>query len=240
MTRHQLRPEDATWISTGTLSNPVQYIQFIITGTYPPAEGLLAWNDTDGTLNLGMPGGNVALQIGQESLLRCTNKSGGNILNGQAVYIDGAQGSRPTIKLAKADTESTSYSVGLATENINDNNSGYVTTFGLVRDVNTSAFTAGDLLWISATTAGGLTKTRPIAPNHAEKAGVCLFSNASSGIIFIDPDVGFELNELHDVLITGSTSGDVLQYNSSSGTWMNSNSVTILNDAPPTFLLMGG
>jgi len=44
------------------------------------ASGRLVWNNEDGTLDLGLKGGNVTLQIGQEQLARVVNKTGANLL----------------------------------------------------------------------------------------------------------------------------------------------------------------
>ena len=45
-------------------------------------EGHLHWDGDEGTLSVGMPGGNVTLQIGQEFLVRVRNNSGADIPNG--------------------------------------------------------------------------------------------------------------------------------------------------------------
>jgi hypothetical protein len=49
------------------------YIQFDTTWADGTAEGRLQWNIDDGTLEVGMPGGNVNLQIGQELIYRARN-----------------------------------------------------------------------------------------------------------------------------------------------------------------------
>lgn len=153
------------------------------------AEGKLTWNVDDGTLQVGMPGGDVNLQIGQEQLLRATNQSGGNFTNGQVVYIEGAQGSRPTIDLAQADNHITAgNTIGILTEDIDNGDSGYVTTYGLVRDIDTSAFSAGDVVWLSATVAGAYSGTRPNLPDYRIRLGYVLFSNVSSGVILFDKE----------------------------------------------------
>jgi len=60
----------------------------------------MTWNDTDGTVDIGMKGGNVTLQVGQEQLVRVVNKSGVNLLEStyNAVKIFGAQGNRIKVK----------------------------------------------------------------------------------------------------------------------------------------------
>ena len=41
--------------------------------------------------------------------------------------------------------------------------------------------------------------------------------------IFVKPQNGYELEELHNVLITNPQNGQVLKYNSTLGLWVNSN-----------------
>lgn len=53
----------------------VDWIQFDTTYVDGFVEGRLQWNSDDGTLEVGMPGGNVNLQIGQETLVRVRNAS---------------------------------------------------------------------------------------------------------------------------------------------------------------------
>lgn len=182
----------------------------------------LVWNDTDGTLNLGLKGGNVVLQLGQEEVLRVLNTTGSTLTPGQVVYIVGASGSRPTVALAQANDEPTSTKViGFVAESIANNAQGFVTTAGLLRDVNTSAFAEGAVLWLSATTPGAITSTKPTAPNHGVLVGYCVRANASNGIIYVMVQNGYELDELHDVLITSLANNNMLKWDAGSSVWRN-------------------
>lgn len=168
----------------GIRISTVSYLDFDLAASIEMLEGRLSWNPDDGTLNMGMPGGVVNLQIGQEQLIRA--KANGAILNGQLVYISGASGQKPIVSLAQAISEAMSEcTIAMATEDIGNNQFGYVTTFGLVRGVNTAAFTAGDILYLSAATPGGFTNVAPTSPNYTVKVGYCLYSHASEGIVFI-------------------------------------------------------
>jgi hypothetical protein len=62
---------------------------------------------------------------------------------------------------------------------------------------------------------------KPVAPAHLVYIGVVTRKNANNGEIFIHPQNGFELNEIHNVLISNPQNGDVLKYNSSLGLWQN-------------------
>lgn len=196
-------------------------IDFDTTDTIASAVGRLKWDNGEGTLSLGLKGGNVNLSVGQEQVALCYNGTGSTINKGSVVYISGAQGQRPSIALSDADTEvGSSKTFGVVAENIADGAEGLVCTFGIVSGIDTSAFTAGQSLWLSST-AGQLTNTTPTQPAHSVFIGYCLHVNASSGRIFVNPQNGYELGELHNVSITDPLNGEILQYNSSNQLWEN-------------------
>jgi len=127
----------------------------------------------------------VSLQIGQESYVRVRNTTGGTINNGTPVYVSGASGNKPLIAKGQADDVATSEIMGVTTHNIGNNADGYVTTQGIVRDVDTSSFTAGDVLYLSPSVAGGITKTKPTAPDSIERIGWALNIHATQGTILV-------------------------------------------------------
>jgi len=110
----------------------------------------------------------------------------------------------------------------VAAEAIANGAEGFVTTFGLVRGIDTSGFTAGAPIYLSQT-AGAFTSTRPTAPAHTVALGWVISVNASSGEVFININNGWELDELHNVLITSPASGNTLIYDASVGVWKNAN-----------------
>lgn len=203
-----------------TVAN-LDYFQFDTAATPASAAGRLTWDDGEGTVSLGLKGGNTNLQVGQENVALCYNGTGSTITKGSVVYISGAQGQRPSITLSDADTEATSSKTfGVVAENIADGAEGFVCTFGIVTGLNTSSFTAGQSLWLSST-AGGLTNTVPTQPVHSVFIGYCLHSHASSGRIFVNPQNGYELHELHNVLISSPSNGQALVYESATSLWKN-------------------
>lgn len=174
---------DVSAASSGSLTGPVSFLGFT-NSAYTVGIGELAWNDTDKTLDLGMTS-SVTQQIGQEVLHYCKNNSGVAIANGQVVRVTGASGNALTIALADATDAITSTStVGVATEDIADNASGMVTMIGLVRGIDTSAFTEGDTLYLSET-AGALTATSPVYPAQSIKVAVVVRDHATMGSIFV-------------------------------------------------------
>ena len=157
------------------------------------------------------------------------NSTGVTLTKGQIVYLSGATGNRPNAVLSQANTEATSSkTIGWVTANINNNSDGYIGVSGSAHDLNTSAFTAGDLLWLSPTVAGGITSTIPVQPNHAVFIGYCARSHPNQGRIVFKIQNGFELNELHNVLITSVANNQGLYYESSSQLWKNKNFQDVL------------
>lgn len=206
-------------------------VEFDQTPTGTAGVAIMRWNDTDGTVDLGLKGGNVTLQVGQEQVLRVVNKTATNInlleANYQAVRVTGAQGQRLKVDLAQATNDLLSAeTIGLVTETINDNQEGFITTSGLIRGVNTTGslqgetWADGDIVYLSPTTAGNITNVKPVAPNHLIIIGYVVSAHITQGSIFVKVDNGYELDELHNVLITSVQNGDNLEYN---GTlWINS------------------
>jgi hypothetical protein len=92
---------------------------------------------------------------------------------------------------AQSNTLTTSEVIGVATHDIEASTFGYVTAFGLVNDFDTSAFTAGDPVYLSSTVAGALTSTVPTAPNYDVLVGYIVRSDVSAGklLVNLNPDL---------------------------------------------------
>lgn len=155
-----------------------------------PVDGSLYFDTQDKALTIVTDATNdVNLSIGQEMYIRCINKTGSPINNGQVVFISGAQGNRPKISLAQANAVATFLgTIGVATQDIADNAEGMITTYGLVRDINTSAFSEGDILYLSPIVAGGFTKTMPSSPNYISRIGIVTTSHVTQGAICVHID----------------------------------------------------
>lgn len=175
---------------------PLNALQWVINPTLPPlATGMSYWDAANKTIStvLDLTAG-VILQHGQEMHVRCLNKTGAPIPDGTAVYISGAQGNRPTIIKAQANSVLTSEIIGVTTQAIADNAEGFVTTFGTVNGVDTSGFTAGAELYLSATVAGQMTETAPSSPNHLVQIATVLNSTVN-GAIFVHTEAPLELDD---------------------------------------------
>jgi hypothetical protein len=201
------------------------YITFDTTAAETSATGKLFWDDGDGVLSNGLKGGNVTLQIGTQEYARCFNDSGSTLTKGQAVYISGAQGNRVAVKLARADVEATSFgTIGLVAETIANGAEGFIIVSGALYKLDTTGFTAGATVYLSPTTAGALTTTKPQAPDQLVVVGWVERVDNIVGSIYVKVDNGYELDELHDVQVTSPQSGNLLIYDSSTspiGVWKN-------------------
>jgi len=148
--------------------------------TPPPyVEGRLFYDNTHKTITLYPDKSNVALQVGQEVYVRVINASGSKINNGQAVYISGANGpGLPEVSLAQANSLITSLVLGLATHDIEIDETGFITVIGNVGQVNTSTYTAGDRLFLSPTVPGGYTTTIPTGTDYIIQIGIVIVDDA--------------------------------------------------------------
>lgn len=160
------------------------------------------------------------------------NETGSPIPKFKVVYIDGGQGDLATINLASSNGEGTSSKTyGITYEQINHMGSGRVVVIGALTGVDTDQFNPssphgdinGTTLWLS--TSGNVTATKPTAPYHAVSVGTVVRTHQNAGVVEVKIQNGYELDELHNVKISGVAHNDVLVYNSGNQLWENNNSV---------------
>ena len=193
--------------------------------------GEVEYNDTQGSLIQGLKGGNVTNIIGQQLHQRVNNRTGATLSKGTAVYLSGSQGNRITVAKALGVTDAFSANTfGIVAESIANNQSGFVITEGLITGLNTSALTEDSAVYLSPTVAGGLTSTKPQAPQHSVYIGVCVKSNPGSGELFVKIRNGQELDELHDVRITSPVDKASLYYKSSEKLWRDTTAALLVSD----------
>jgi hypothetical protein len=161
-----------------------------------------------------------------------TNAEAVTITKGQVVYIFGASGDRASVKLAKNTSDTfSSKTLGIVRADIASGQAGWITTQGQVSGINLGAYTAGDILWLDSV-AGGFTKVKPVAPYHSVFVGVVERANAGNGLIYVKPQNGQELGELHDTKITSPTNNQVLAYTAATDIWENKSVTTALGYTP--------
>ena len=121
----------------------------------------------------------------RDSVIIAKNVRGTTIAANRIVYATGSADNVPTIDLAKADSLSTLPAIGVTIESIADGAYGRVMQVGLLENINTNSLTEGDVLYVSATTAGVPTTTLPVTPNLVQEIGTCLVKSATAGAIQI-------------------------------------------------------
>ena len=214
-------PVDSVFGATNTITQ-VDYFALNTSSTASVTTAKAVWNATEGAIEVGLNSSVNAL-LGVDAHVQVYNQSGSPFTKGQVVRQDGSSGTRLKVVLALGtDDANSATTIGLISQTIGNNSSGFIITNGLLRGIDTNAFNEGDTLWLSATTPGGLVNTRPTQPNHSVRIGyVIKQAGVADGIIYVDILNGFELEELHDVLVTSVTNRDFLSYDSSTTVWRN-------------------
>jgi len=193
--------------------------EFDTTPTTTVGSGIMVWDSTESAPCVGF-NASVSGKIGVDQHVQVYNQTGSTIAKRKVVRQSGSSGTRLKVDLALADGDPNSATtIGVTAQSISNNSSGFIITSGLLTAVDTSAFTEGDVLWLSSTSSGDITNTRPTQPAHGVRIGYCIKSSAGAGIIYVDILNGFELEELHDVLITSPADNSFLVYESSSSLW---------------------
>lgn len=150
------------------------------------------------------------------------NQTGATLPKKTVVYISGASGNRPLVSKSIANTEiGSSKTFAILQQDILHNGTGYAVVEGQLTGVDTSMYSEGQLLWLSPSVAGGMTTTKPSAPNHMVFCGYVVRSHPTEGVIEVKIQNGFELQELHNVSLDSPSDGQALVYESSTQLWKN-------------------
>ena len=179
----------------------------------------------------------VAVAKNLEFLAR--NQSGATITKGSIVYIDGATGNKPLITLAQANSdENSAQTIGFVKTDIANNGTGFVIVRGELENVKTFGATEGQQLYLSPTTAGEFTTTKPSAPEHLVYVGIVIAAStgaAFNGIILVAIQNGYEINEIHDVSISSPAAKQVIKRNAGNALWVNESIIsTDVSDSTAT------
>jgi lipopolysaccharide export system protein LptA len=144
---------------------------------------------TDGIVMEGFPESSYEIKGDLDGGIRFTVQAGEALSKGDVVYISGAAGDNTIVSKAQANSASTMPAFGLMLSDVANGASGQVVTFGNLYGsggaaLDTSAFTVGDTLYVSATTAGAFTKTAPTGEsNLLQNIGKVVRSASSNGVI---------------------------------------------------------
>ena len=198
---------------TGNIAN-ANSINFDTTPTTPPTdEGAMYWNADLGGVAINMAGGDVVQEVGENQYIYCRASSA--ITKGQVVMFTGAVGASgiPTGAPATGVTDGT-YIMGIAAEGIALNDFGFVQTFGVLKPVDTTGFSDGDILWYDPAVTGGFTSTKPSAPNVKVQLAAVVSGGSSGGAILIRLTAGSTLGGTDSNVEFGTlATGDLVRYN---------------------------
>lgn len=170
------------------------------------------------SLKLFSPLGQVMDQSTETIVKRVRNTSGSTITKGQPVKIVGAQGASGLLLVSAATNVNATADnvVGVAMENITNNNNGYVVAQGYLGGLDTSTWGSdGDRLYLGPTST--LTSVRDPAPAHPVKMGWIVNSGTgTSGSMYVYVEHGEHLENLHDVYVDKTTiqNNDTIKWNS--------------------------
>ena len=196
----------------------------------PTEQGATYWDTSAETVALIMNG--TIQKIGEDTFYHVRNTTGSTIPKGTAVRFSGTTGNSGRLLIAPMlanGTYPSQYYMGITSEELVNNADGKVYHFGKMRNVNTSAFADGDVLYVSPSVAGALTATAPVAPNNIIVAAAVVHAN-NNGTLMIRTTLGSNINADEGVLITTPTANQGLFYDGS--LWVNRSIATALGYTP--------
>jgi len=172
-------------LSVDTVDIDKAILTDIATPTAPAANSLILFSKDQNGLSVPhiLDENGNEIEITRDNLTIVRNTSGASISKGSVVYITGATGSVPNISKARANSLTTLPAYGIMYQTTANNGFGWMMIIGVLENFNLSAFAVGDLLYVSPTTAGILTATKPISPNFAQSIGVVLHNGVGNGVL---------------------------------------------------------
>jgi dUTPase len=232
----------------GDFSITADSFRFDLTPLTTQAKGRLLWNESKGSLTLGL-NTNVENTIGLDDHILVRNQTGTTIQKGRVVSIVGTSSVNEKLLIGLSDGTGvidSNYILGIAAENISTASNGYVITRGRVTGINTTGslygetWVDGDLLYLNSSILGGLTKNIPLAPRIKTPIAVVLKSDSTNGILELKINLSSELNDLNNVSIGSLSNRNLLVYNSTLGVWDNRTLGYVINGTSSQFVKGNG
>jgi hypothetical protein len=118
--------------------------------------------------------------------IEVTNVSGVSIAKGDPVYVSGFNNTSGKPQVTKLTNTMNYPMLGLAKAEFATTTDGVIVISGIFSGVNTSSYTAGNILYTG--TSGGLTATQPATGGTA--VGVVAKSHATTGVIIVGKPTG--------------------------------------------------
>lgn len=245
---------------TGGISTP-DFIQFDTAATVTDATGKLYYapDDQYQTLTFQMNGSAIQ-RIGEELYYRV--KLSAAATKGQVLMFTGTLGASGGLQAAPAtglSPDQSNYILGVAHESGATNDWVFVTTFGEVKQIDTTGgaetWAQGDILYYNPLVTGGLTNVKPATPAAICVVAAVVHVGSSNGVLFVRPTYGSVLGGTDgNVKFTSLASGNTLIYDANQSVWVNSNltastgisvtngngSITLTNTAPDQVVSLTG
>lgn len=206
------------------------YVDFEDANGTTVAAGRMWYSNSTGSWNLGMGGGNITQQVGEE--LFVYGKASAAITDSplQIIYQTGTVGASGVVTFAPTVSGITNGDliIGVATESLALNAFGRITSFGVVHGITTNGsaygetWADGDVIWYNPTT-GNPTKTKPSAPNIKVQIGTVINAGSGgSGSFQVEINHGSVLGGTDsNVQLTSPSAAQILTYDSANAYWKN-------------------
>lgn len=159
------------------------------TGT-PTAQGTMSWDVDNETIDVVLNG--FTMKIGEDLFYPVKNQTGASIPKGTAVRFNGTVGASGRLLIAPFLADGSlpsSRFMGVTAETIANGADGKVLWFGRLRGIDTNAYNEGDVLYASATVAGGYQTTVPTPPQNVISVAAVINKSATQGVLFVRPQV---------------------------------------------------
>lgn len=182
--------------------------------------GTIFYDNTNGLMRQWTEVTGVDLHLGQQLAVRVKNESGLTLAKGKVVHITGSTNSdTPLVTTASYESDSLSAdTLGVLMSQLDPNETGYALLYGVLTGIDLSTYASGDMLYLSS--SGDFSKDVPVSPLHEVRIGQVTRAT-NNGAAFIRIQNGYEIEELHDVLISGRQNGDLLSWDSNALVWKN-------------------
>jgi hypothetical protein len=205
-------------------TNGVKSDYFLLdtTATPTPQTGMMFWDQDTQTPDIQLDS-QLAGRVFQDEFWYVKNQTGSQINKGTVVRAVGTLGASSRILVAPMVADGSvpaKFILGIAAENIPNGGDGSVMRVGKIRQINTSMFSAGDVLYANPASPGGLIATLPQAPN-LKLAVAFVVHAANNGVLAVRVEVGSDLYEDHRVQVTSPTDGQLLRYDNTDQRWEN-------------------
>ena len=193
----------------------------------------LQYSPDEKVLEFGLADGG-RLQIGKGMFEEYTNIDTVALTNGMIVSTVAIPGNRKGIKRTDFTSLTSIRSiVGMVTvASIGTNQSGRVTTKGVINELNTNGIAEGSQLWGDPSVLGGWSGNKPAKPQYAVQVGQVVVANVNVGSVELNVAKDVKFGDLADVSLSEVTDGQVAVFDNATGLWKNKSEVKINSITP--------